>query len=71
MTTPANLVIIMADELRWQTMGCYGDPVVQTPHMDALAARGTRFTAAYTNCPVCVPARASFATGRTLTDLDA
>ncbi|MFN6953427.1 MAG: sulfatase-like hydrolase/transferase [Acetobacteraceae bacterium] len=71
MTAPANLVIIMADELRWQTMGCYGDPVVQTPHMDALAAHGTRFTASYTTCPVCVPARASFATGRTLTDLDA
>lgn len=68
---PQNMLVIMADELRWQTMGCYGDPLVQTPHMDALAARGTRFTAAYTNCPVCVPARASFATGRYLCDLDA
>ncbi|WP_424140663.1 sulfatase-like hydrolase/transferase [Roseomonas chloroacetimidivorans] len=68
---PQNLIIIMADELRWQTMGCYGDPVVHTPAMDSLAARGTRFTAAYTNSPVCVPARASFATGRYLCDLNA
>ena len=41
-----------------------GHPRVQTPSMDRLAARGTAFTAAYTNCPICVPARASFATGR-------
>ena len=45
-------------------MGCAGHPFVKTPHLDALAARGTRFTAAYTPSPICVPARASFATGR-------
>ncbi len=38
--------------------------MIRTPNLDALAARGTRFTSAYTNCPICVPARASFATGR-------
>jgi len=45
-------------------LGCYGNPVVRTPNLDGLAARGTRFNAAYTNCPICVPARASLATGR-------
>jgi choline-sulfatase len=38
--------------------------MIKTPHLDRLAARGTRYTSAYTNCPICVPARASFATGR-------
>lgn len=61
---PSNLLIIMADELSPKTLGCYGHPLVQTPNLDKLARRGTRFTAAYTNSPICVPARASFATGR-------
>jgi len=45
-------------------MGCAGHPFVQTPHLDARAARGTRFTNAYTPSPICVPARAAFATGK-------
>lgn len=45
-------------------MGCAGHPFVRTPNLDALAARGTRFTDAYTPSSICVPARASFATGR-------
>jgi choline-sulfatase len=61
---PMNLVYIMADQHNRRILGCYGNPVVQTPNLDALAARGVRFTNAYTNCPICVPARASFATGR-------
>ncbi len=61
---PANLLIVMSDEHNRRVLGCYGDGVVKTPHLDALAARGTRFTDAYTNCPICVPARAAFATGR-------
>jgi choline-sulfatase len=44
--------------------GCYGNALVKTPNMDRLAARGVRFTNAYTPCPICVPARASLATGR-------
>lgn len=63
-TEPMNLVYIMADQHRRDAMGCSGHPLVRTPHLDALAARGVRFTNAYTNCPICVPARASFATGR-------
>tara|TARA_A100001037_G_scaffold83142_1_gene75200 strand:+ start:22971 stop:24443 length:1473 start_codon:yes stop_codon:yes gene_type:complete len=61
---PTNLLIIMSDEHNRRVLGCHGNDLVKTPNVDALAARGTRFTDAYTNCPICVPARASFATGR-------
>lgn len=59
-----NLLIIMSDEHQARAMGCAGHPFVKTPNLDALAAKGTRFTDAYTPSPICVPARASFATGR-------
>ncbi|MGQ0547085.1 MAG: sulfatase-like hydrolase/transferase [Betaproteobacteria bacterium] len=62
--TPANLVVIMSDEHDPRWMGCSGNALVQTPNLDRLAARGTRFTDAYTTCPICVPARAAFAVGR-------
>jgi choline-sulfatase len=58
-----NLLLIVSDEHQARSMGCAGHPFVQTPHLDALAARGTRFANAYTPSPICVPARASFATG--------
>jgi choline-sulfatase len=61
---PTNLLFIMSDEHNKRVLGCYGHPMIRTPHLDRLAARGTRFTNAYTNCPICVPARASFATGQ-------
>ena len=59
-----NLLVIMSDEHQARAMGCAGHPFVQTPNLDALAARGMRFTDAYTPSPICVPARASFASGR-------
>ena len=58
-----NLLIIMSDEHQARAMGCAGHPFVQTPHLDTLAARGRRYANAYTPSPICVPARASFATG--------
>jgi choline-sulfatase len=61
---PANLVFILSDEHSKRVLGCYGHSMIRTPHLDRLAASGTRFTNAYTNCPICVPARASFATGQ-------
>ena len=61
---PRNFLFILSDQHQRLASGCYGHPLVQTPHLDALAARGTRFQNAYTNCPICVPARASLATGR-------
>ncbi len=62
--TPANLLVLMSDEHNPKFLGAAGHPFVATPNLDALAARGTRFTSAYTACPICVPARASFAVGR-------
>lgn len=61
---PANLLVIMSDEHNPAMLGCHGHPLVQTPNLDRLAARGTRFSRAYCNSPVCIPARATFATGR-------
>jgi choline-sulfatase len=61
---PCNLIVVMSDEHSRKVLGCYGHPHVRTPNIDALARRGTRFTAAYTPSPICVPARAAFATGR-------
>lgn len=60
----SNLLIILSDQHNPRVMGCAGHPLVKTPNLDQLAARGTRFSSAYTNCPICVPARASLATGR-------
>lgn len=59
-----NLLIIMSDEHQARALGCAGHPLVHTPNIDALAGRGTRFTDAYTPSPICVPARAAFATGK-------
>ncbi len=61
---PTNVLYIMSDQHSPHVTGCYGNPVVRTPNIDALAARGTRFAHAYCSTPICVPSRASFATGR-------
>ncbi|WP_171236227.1 sulfatase-like hydrolase/transferase [Ruegeria sp. HKCCA6837] len=59
----SNMLIIISDEHRKDAMGCAGHPIVKTPNLDALAARGTHFTNAYTPSPMCVPTRAAIATG--------
>ncbi len=59
-----NLVVFISDEHNIRTVGCYGNEIVHTPNIDALAARGTRFASAYCTNPVCIPARAGFATGK-------
>jgi len=64
-----NVLFIMSDEHQQKASGCYGHSFVRTPTIDKLAASGTRFTNAYTNSPICVPARASFATGRYVHDI--
>lgn len=61
---PTNLLFICSDEHQRDITGCYGNPIVQTPNLDRLAARGARFAHAYTNSPICVPGRAALATGR-------
>lgn len=63
MTQP-NIVVVMADQLAPQFTGAYGHPVAKTPHMDALAARGMRFDAAYCNSPLCAPSRFAFMSGQ-------
>ena len=59
-----NVLIILTDQHRASAAGFAGDPLAQTPHLDALAARGAVFTQAYTPAPLCVPARQSLLTGR-------
>ncbi|MHC4994865.1 MAG: choline-sulfatase [Planctomycetota bacterium] len=66
-----NILMIMADQLSAKWLGAYGHPLVRSPHIDALAARGVRFDAAYTNCPICAPSRASMCTGRYVSGIDA
>jgi choline-sulfatase len=61
---PTNVVVIMSDEHDPRWMRCSGNELMHTPNLDRLAARGLRFTDAYTTCPICVPARAAFAIGK-------
>ncbi len=60
---PPNILLIMTDQHRWDYLGCAGADFVDTPNIDRLAASGTRFTNAFTNAPVCAPARIGLATG--------
>ncbi len=64
-----NLLIIMSDEHNAEIMGSAGHKLARTPNLDQLAQRGTRFANAYSNCPICVPSRASLATGRYVHDI--
>jgi arylsulfatase A-like enzyme len=58
-----NIVVVMLDSLRPDFMGCYGNPDIKTPYMDAIAARGTVYTKAYAEYPVTVPARTALVSG--------
>lgn len=58
-----NVVLILADDLGWAELGCYGQQKIRTPRLDALAAEGARFTAFYSGSPVCAPARCTLLTG--------
>ena len=62
--TPANLLFIMSDQHARRITGCYENETIRTPSIDSIAEKGARFDAAYTPCPICVPARACFATGQ-------
>ncbi|UCD28602.1 MAG: sulfatase-like hydrolase/transferase [Planctomycetota bacterium] len=59
-----NVVIILPDQLRWSALGCYGNPVIKSPNINRLADEGVRFTHAFSNFPVCSPARSTLLTGR-------
>jgi arylsulfatase A-like enzyme len=62
-TSRPNIIFIMADDLGYGDLGCYGSTTIRTPHIDRLAAQGTRFTQAYSGSPVCAPARCVLMTG--------
>lgn len=59
-----NLVVLLVDDMRFDDFGAAGNPVVQTPNIDRLAAEGARFTQAFATTPLCSPSRASLLTGR-------
>lgn len=66
---PMNLIYIFSDEHNKKMSGCYGHPQVKTPNIDELANNGVRFENAYCNSPVCVPSRASMASGRFVNEI--
>ena len=61
---PPNVIFILADDLGWGDLGCYGNKRIRTPNLDGLAKRGTLFTQFYVNGSVCSPSRAAFMTGQ-------
>ena len=64
MSDQPNLLLLYVDQMRFDALGCQGNPDVLTPNLDALAARGTRFTRHFVQNPVCMPSRVSMLTGR-------
>lgn len=59
-----NIIFIMADDLGYGDLGCYGQKVIQTPNIDGLAKEGMRFTDCYAGAPVCAPSRSVLMTGQ-------
>ena len=59
-----NVIVVLVDDLGWKDLGCQGSSFYKTPHIDALASRGIRFTQAYAACAVCSPTRAALLTGK-------
>ncbi|MCA9269596.1 MAG: arylsulfatase, partial [Planctomycetales bacterium] len=59
-----NIVLFLADDLGYAELGSYGQKIIETPHLDALAKQGVRFTQFYSGCPVCAPARCMLMTGK-------
>jgi len=64
--TPPNIIYILADDLGYAELGCYGQEKIETPNIDALAAGGMRFSQHYSGAPVCAPSRCVLLTGKHL-----
>ena len=67
--SPPNVLFFFSDQQRWDTVGCYGQPLDVTPNFDRLAAEGVRFENAFTCQPVCGPARSCLQTGKYATEV--
>ncbi len=63
-TTPPNIIFILADDLGYNELGCYGQEIIKTPNIDRIAAEGMRFTQHYSGSPVCAPSRCVLMTGK-------
>src|SRR6186997_1709834 len=61
---PPNIVLIMADDLGYGELGCYGQKKIRTPRLDQMAKEGLRFTQFYSGSPVCAPSRCVLMTGK-------
>ena len=61
---PPNIIFLLADDLGWNGLGCYGSDLHPTPNLNRLAERGVRFTNAYSACTVCSPTRAAVLSGK-------
>jgi len=67
--TRPNILFLMTDQQRFDTIAALGNPHIYTPNLDRLVRRGVSFTKAYSSCPVCVPARYNIRTGREMPTL--
>jgi arylsulfatase A-like enzyme len=63
-TKRPNIIFILADDLGWGDLGCYGNRIIRTPNLDRMASQGTLFTQFYVNASVCSPSRCAFFTGQ-------
>ncbi len=63
-STRPNILVFLADDLGYGDLGCYGNPIIKTPHMDKLATEGVRMTDCHSGGTVCSPSRAALLTGR-------